>query len=167
MTSTKENLISKYLEVEKTTPIGSGEHCNVYHYSNTKVLKVVQYQCSGQLTFIEFCNQQKTNKEHLPKIYDVKVIGRKTYILMERLEEVQDDMYIIQEQAESVGWFERDTELWRGLSDSLDKLLDDMEYWFGDITEKRDTHLHDWDLHAGNIMVRPSDKKLVIVDPWA
>ncbi len=167
MLNIKENSISDYLEVEKTTPMGSGEHCKVYHYTNDKVLKVVQYKCSGQLTFIEFCKQQKTNKKHLPKIYDVKAVGRKTYILMEKLEEVKDDMYSIQESAESVGWFERDTVMWRGISDSLDKLLDDMEDWFGELTEKVDTHLHDWDLHVGNIMIRPKDNQLVIVDPWA
>lgn len=167
MTNIKENTISDYFEVEKTKPIASGEHCQVYNYTKTKVLKVVHYKCSGQLTFMEFCKQQKTNKEHLPKIYDVKTHGRKTYILMEKLEEVGDDMYSIQESSESVGWFESDTAMWKGLSDSLDELLDDMEYWFGDLTEKVGTYLHDWDLHAGNIMIRPSDKKLVVVDPWA
>lgn len=159
-------MISDYLEVEKTEPIARGEHCEVYNYTKTKVLKVVEYQCSGQLTFIEFCKQQKTNKEHLPKIYDVKTHGRKTYIIMEKLEEVGDNMYIIQESAESLGWFERDISLWKGLSDSFDELLDDLECWFGDITEKADARLHNWDLHAGNIMIRPSDKKLVVVDPW-
>lgn len=160
MSSIKENLISELIKIDsKEKPISYGAHCRVYNYSEDLILKVINFSCSGQHEFIRYCKGK--DSKHLPMIENILTRGRKTYVLMERLEEITGALqFKLQEREDNTKSFERETYLWRGISKSLDSVLDDMEMWF--CSEE-----YDWDLHSGNVMVRPSDKQIVIIDPWA
>jgi len=132
-----------------------GSFSKVYFIEDTDLV-IKETEDEAYLEFINFINTYHESK-HLPKIYDNIVINGCNYLLMDKLYHTDLNN---QEVAEMVGWWEKDTNVWVGESDTLDKVLYDLEEWYSQSC----IHL-EWDLRDTNIM---QDKlgNLVITDPW-
>lgn len=121
------------------------------------VLKVTEdepYQ-----VFLDFIDKHPELK-HLPKVHDHIIIDGCSYVLLDKLTEA--GIYL-DEYACSQGWWEHDTQVWEGLSPSLDKTLNELETWFNNYQEIHQLH---WDLRDSNVMKEPFGE-LLITDPWS
>lgn len=134
--------------------IGSGCYGDVYRLSKSKVFKV--FDDSAYRRFVEFVLNNK-NYKHFPRIYDHFTYEDYEIVVMEKLAK-GNDFFVYQDVAESQGYVDCDSGLWRGqFGKSFDKALEDLEYQTSEDVE--------WDLHGGNLMKRKNGT-VVITDPW-
>lgn len=132
--------------------VNDGSFSVVYLVSDDLVIK--ETDDKAYLRFIEAI--PTLSSQHLPVVYDVQKIGSLYYILMERLE-VSDLSLSLNHAAECAGYMEKDTCVFKGVSESLDVLLDTLDNLKPDDVQ--------WDLRELNVMQRACGT-LVITDPW-
>lgn len=137
-----------------------GSYSSVYYVSDTLVVKVTNDV--AYLKFAEFISDNR-DLQHLPKIHDKIVSGNLTYLLMDKLYNIEDEqLSIMNITAENAGWYEKDAEVWMGIVDTLDTTLTKLvEFW--NVNYER--YGLQWDLHDGNMM-QDINGGLVILDPW-
>lgn len=105
--------------------------------------------------------QNSTYHKSFPVIYDVQVINNVHYILMEKLEKLYSDHEV---SSEIAGYAEKDSDLWRGYDNELDKALTTLDNVWHGLDKNLDQPC--WDLRTSNIMKRRNGT-LVITDPWS
>jgi len=132
--------------------VNDGSFSVVYLVSDDLVIK--ETDDKAYLRFIEAIST--LSNQHLPVVYDVRKIGLLYYVLMERLE-VSDLSLSLNHAAEWAGYMEKDTCVFKGVSEDLDVLLDTLDNLKPDDVQ--------WDLRELNIMQRACGT-LVITDPW-
>jgi hypothetical protein len=132
--------------------VNEGSFSLVYSLFDDLVIK--ETDDNAYLRFIEVTSN--LNSQHLPIVYDVQKIGVLYYVLMEKLE-VSDLSFSLNHTAECAGYMEKDICVFKGVSESLDSILDILDNLKPDDVQ--------WDLRELNVMQR-SCGTLVITDPW-
>ena len=139
--------------------VKQGGYSKVYLISDSLVIKETDDE--QYLKFVDVVLDATYHKS-FPFIWDLKVINNVHYILMERLFE-DDWLYLRADEAEIAGYAEKDSDLWRGLNEEIDKALTTLDNAWDSMT---DYERPEWDLRACNIMKR-KDGTPVITDPWS
>lgn len=139
--------------------VKQGGYSKVYLISDSLVIKETDDE--QYLKFVDVV-MKSTYQRSFPVIWDVQVINKVHYILMERLSDAEC-LYHREDEAEVAGYAEKDSDLWGGFGLELDKALNTLDNAWDSMD---DYDKPEWDLRTSNIMQR-EDGTLVITDPWS
>lgn len=135
--------------------VKQGGYSKVYLITDNLVIKETDDE--QYLKFVDVV-LNSTHHKSFPVIWDVQVINKVHYVLMERLS-VVEGLYDREDEAEMAGYAEKVSGLWG----ELDRALDTLDNAWNSMD---DYDKPEWDLRSSNIMQR-KDGTLVITDPWS